>query len=264
MWKEKIVLLILIPVLIFLISFGIVEAVGKGFCPYFEGGLVPCGRQTDDPRTLDICECYPCELCHLFVLFKRIADFLTIYIIIPLGILMFVVGGVFLLIAAGDPGRISEAKKILTATVIGLVIIFLAWIIVNTIVFFVSEGRVPLPGEIGKILGRPWNEIPCPYCGDGTCDPHEDPVTCPLDCMAFIWVPLSGIDKLVQISLEDGSIIATYDVGDDPSRLTVIPGGDVWVANRGSANVTRLSPDWDNLPKYKVVNSYFVGAVLGQ
>jgi len=257
--KERFFLVILILVLFFLTSFGIVKAVGKGFCPYLEGGLVPCGRQTDDPKTLNVCECYPCELCHLFILFKRVVDFLTINIIVPLAILMIVIGGIMFLTAAGDPGRISGGKKILTAAVIGFAIFFLAWMIVNTIVFFTSEGRLPLPGEIGKIFGKPWYEIACPYCGDGICDPHEDPVTCPLDCMAFIWVPLSGIDKLAQISLEDGSLINTYDVGDDPSRLTVIPGGDVWVANRGSANVTRLSPDWDNLPKYKFVGTYPVG-----
>jgi len=267
--RGKVFLLILISVSVFLTSFVIVEAVGKGFCPILKGGLVPCGRKTDDPITTDICECYPCELCHIFVLFKRIVDWVTVYIIIPLAILMFVVGGVFLLTAAGDPGRISGGKKILKTTIMGLIIIFVAWVIVNTIVTFASTGSVPGPGQVGQILGQSWNEIACPYCGDGICqdgnppgepDRGEDPVTCPLDCLAFIWVPLSGNDQLLQISLEDGSIFDTYDVGDNPSRLTVIPGGDVWIANRNSANVTRFSPDLTNLPHYKKPgDTYSVG-----
>ncbi len=100
-----------------------------------EGGLVPCGRSCDDPCTKN-CECAPCTLCHLFVLFKRIIDFITLYILFPIGVLMFVVGGVTFLTAAGDPGRITSGKKIITAAIIGLLIVFIAWLVVDTIIYF--------------------------------------------------------------------------------------------------------------------------------
>lgn len=267
MKKRELFYSAIILTFILLTPFGIVKAQATGYCPFLEGGIVPCGRETDNPSTA-ICECTPCEVCHLMVLFDRIVEFATFNIAIPLGILMFVVGGIMLLIAGGDPRRISKGKTILKVAIIGFVIILTAWLVVNTIVFFAANGRIPLPGEIGTILGQPWNEVECPYCGDGICqdgtggtpDRGENPVTCPLDCLAFIWVPLSGNDELVQMSLADGSIISTYTVGDNPSRLTVIPGGDVWVANRDSNDVTRLSPDMDNLPFYEVVGTYPVGS----
>lgn len=133
---------------------------GDDECP-IPAGLVPCGRQRDAAETL-VNEESPCTLCHGFVLAEKIVEKLTLYIIIPLGILMIVVGGAMFSTSAGDPGRIATSKKILTATIIGLVIIFLAWVIVNTVIFFLSTGQLPLPGQIGEILGRPWHEVICP------------------------------------------------------------------------------------------------------
>jgi len=115
-------------------------------------GLVPCGRETDDPGT-PIDETVPCTLCHLFVLFKRIVDFVTINIIFPLAALMFVVGGVMLLTAGGGPRRIEKGKKILTAVVIGLVIILAAWLIVNTVIVFLTPAGSPF---------QAWHTIVCP------------------------------------------------------------------------------------------------------
>ena len=116
------------------------------------GGLVPCGRTCDDPCT-EICECAPCTLCHFFVLFKRIVDFATLNILFPLAVLMIVVGGVMFLTAGGDPGRIGGAKKILTATVIGLAIILVAWLIVDTVITFITPAGSPF---------QQWHTINCP------------------------------------------------------------------------------------------------------
>jgi hypothetical protein len=143
------------------------------------GGLVPCGRMCDDPCTAE-CECAPCTLCHLFVLFKRIVDFLTLYILFPLAVLMIVVGGVMFLIAAGDPEKIRTAKKILTSVVIGLVIIFLAWLIVDTIIMFITKSgspfrnwstiNCPLPEEAaGSCTSDTDCSSPTPFCRNGKC-----------------------------------------------------------------------------------------------
>jgi hypothetical protein len=148
---------------------------GNGTCPpELRGGLVPCGKNCDDPCTKS-CECCPCTLCHLFVLFKKIVDFLTLNIIFPLAVLMIVVGGVMFLTVGGDPGRIGSAKKILTATVIGLVIILAAWLIVDTVITFLTPANSPF---------QSWETIDCPVCGDGNCDSGETPENCPADCGA--------------------------------------------------------------------------------
>ena len=140
-----------------------------------EGGLVPCGRTYDDPCTLT-CECAPCTLCHLFVLIKRIIDFLAIDIIFPLAVLMFVIGGVMFLTAGGSSDRISMVKKILTATAIGVLICFTSWLIINEIINVLVPAASPL---------KAWNTISCdvPEGGavacvtNGTCDG-----VCPLGC----------------------------------------------------------------------------------
>ncbi|MBZ9571731.1 TrbC/VirB2 family protein [Patescibacteria group bacterium] len=121
------------------------------------GGLVPCGRYTNDPGTA-IDESAPCTLCHLFVLFKRVVDFVTVNIIFPLAVLMFVIGGAMLLIAGGDPGKIGLGRKILKATVIGLVIILAAWLIVNTIILLLFTDDPLNP----YFFFRAWHTIICP------------------------------------------------------------------------------------------------------
>jgi len=158
------------------------DSEGKEICPCtlgtcppeLRGGLVPCGKNCDDPCT-KACECCPCTLCHLFVLFKRIVDFATLNILFPLAVLMIVVGGVMFLTAAGDPGRIGTAKKILTSVVIGLFIIFLAWLIVDTVITFLTPAGSPFQN---------WSTINCPVCGDGNCDSGETSENCPADCGA--------------------------------------------------------------------------------
>jgi len=67
----------------------------------------------------------------------------------------------------------------------------------------------------------------------------------------YIWVPLSGINQLVQIDTSTGNIIHTFSNGNDncaanafdnPSRITYSPpDGDVWVANRADGDVNNAS-----------------------
>lgn len=134
------------------------------------GGLVPCGRAVDDPNT-SIDERAPCSLCHIFILIKRIVDFGTVNILIPLAILMVVIGGIMFLTAGGDPGRLGSAKKILTATLIGLVIVLAAWLIVNTIITFMTPASSPF---------QSWHTINCPVgtaCAADGCNGN-----CPAGC----------------------------------------------------------------------------------
>lgn len=63
----------------------------------------------------------------------------------------------------------------------------------------------------------------------------------------YIWVPISGSNQISQIDTKNAVEIARYPVGTNPSRTFVIPGGDTWVANRDSGNVTRLSPLTGNM-----------------
>lgn len=114
-------------------------------CPK-SGGLVPCGRNCDDPGTSD-CECEPCTLCHFFVLIDRIIDFLLLPppagggIVPGIAVLMIAAGGmmyIFAVSGGGEMALISKAKSLFLYTAIGLLIIYGAWLFVN--LFFMLIG----------------------------------------------------------------------------------------------------------------------------
>jgi hypothetical protein len=69
-----------------------------------------------------------------------------------LALLFFVYGGLMMIISSGKSESVQKAKTILTNAVIGLVIVFTSWIIIN---FTVSV----LTGS-NTIFGRPWYSTP--------------------------------------------------------------------------------------------------------
>jgi len=52
-----------------------------------------------------------------------------------LSLLMFVYGGITFILSAGSADKVNEAKRILVASVVGLIIVFSSWLIIR---FFVS------------------------------------------------------------------------------------------------------------------------------
>lgn len=79
-----------------------------------------------------------CQLCHLFVMINEVSRYLLFYVVLPIATLLLVIGGFFFLFYAENPQRVESGKKIIFSTVIGLVIIFTAWLIVHT--FFTAIG----------------------------------------------------------------------------------------------------------------------------
>jgi hypothetical protein len=129
-------------------------------------GLVPCGRcslvnvNVDDDgqyksggedKALNI----PCQLCHIFVMTKGILDFILLQLVPVIAVLLLTVGGVMYLTSRGNPGQITQAKNILTATVVGLVIIYASWLIVNTV--FANIGLAQWTGN----LKDAWFQVNC-------------------------------------------------------------------------------------------------------
>ena len=106
----------------------------------FTGGLVPCGRDTDDPATTGLDESQPCTLCHGFALVHNIITFLLFpssfnngfAIVMLLGALMIVVGGFSIIIGnLGNPALLNKGRGIIFTTVIALLIIYGAWVAVD-------------------------------------------------------------------------------------------------------------------------------------
>lgn len=106
--------------------------------------LVPCGREgTPD-----------CKLCHLWQLFSNLINFLLIDIVIPAAVLLFVVSGVVFLTAGGNMKRVDLAKIIINRAIWGLVIIFLSWLIIDTIMKTLAGSSAAF-----HIIGA-WNKFP--------------------------------------------------------------------------------------------------------
>jgi len=115
-------------------------------------GLVPCGKSEKGPGESDEVT-MPCQFCHFFVMFRGILDF-VLKLVIIIGVLMITIGGFMFLFAGGSPAILGRAKTILTSTIIGLVIIFAAWMIINTI--FIAIGVADWTG-----LREGWFSIEC-------------------------------------------------------------------------------------------------------
>ena len=89
-------------------------------CP--KEGIVPCGTP-----------CCRCGFCDFFILIDHIVDFIMFKIAPVLGVLMIIIGGVMFLVSSGDPARIGRAKKIVIYSIVGLLIIYTAYIMVGLI-----------------------------------------------------------------------------------------------------------------------------------
>ena len=95
------------------------------------GGLVPCGRMFNDPNT-SWNEKDDCTLCHLILMAQLIMDFLFKIAAVVAAFFLAIAGFIYIF-AAGQPDKITLAKKIFSKVLIGFMIIFIAWIIVDTI-----------------------------------------------------------------------------------------------------------------------------------
>jgi hypothetical protein len=155
--KTKIVFVVLVlAISLFpLTSFAGEYKLSNGATVHYEG-LVPCGKSQAGPgESAEVT--MPCQLCHFFVMGKGILDF-VLKIVIIVAVLMFVISGFMFLFSEsvlGLPTLLSRAKSIIGTTIWGLVIIFSAWIIVNTI--FLLIGVADWTG-----LREGWFKIECP------------------------------------------------------------------------------------------------------
>ncbi|MBI2639473.1 MAG: hypothetical protein HYW90_01105 [Candidatus Sungbacteria bacterium] len=122
-------------------------------------GLVHCGGTNPDGTIQPAC-----TICDLAVLGIRITKFLITNIAIPLAGLMIVVGGLMIMFGAASESRVTAGKKILTNAIIGVVIVFISWLLVSTIIK-VLTGNLDT-SSAGKFIGTlaPWNELPSGAC----------------------------------------------------------------------------------------------------
>jgi hypothetical protein len=117
-----------------------------------KGGLVPCGRLQDDPSTKDVNETKPCTTCDIFALASRVMNFILFTLVPAVAVLFYLLGGLMILLSRGSPGLVTTGKNFFWNTTWGLVIIFGAWMITNTV----------LKSIVGdKDVSKNWFRIEC-------------------------------------------------------------------------------------------------------
>jgi len=117
------------------------------------GGLVPCGRLCDDPTT-EINEAADCTFCHFFYLLTNIINWILKFVVTSLAALMIIFGGFMLATSRGNPGQSQKGKDILIWTFAGLAVMFVGWMVVNSL--FAGLGVVEWTG-----LQEGWWEFSC-------------------------------------------------------------------------------------------------------
>lgn len=109
-----------------------------GFNFVYADGIVPCTGTT------------MCNLCDFWQMGDNIVNFIILYLAIPIGALLFVVAGVTFLVAGGNEQRLALAKTIFLDTLIGLLIVFCSWLLINTIFNSLASGE----------FSGAWNSFP--------------------------------------------------------------------------------------------------------
>ncbi|MFA7169459.1 MAG: right-handed parallel beta-helix repeat-containing protein [Candidatus Paceibacterota bacterium] len=94
-------------------------------------GLIPCGRNTNDPAT-DWNECNECNLCSLMLMGQLTVEFLM-KIAAVAATLSIIFSGFLYIFAAGRSELTSKSKLMIKYTLYGFIIIFVSWAIIDSL-----------------------------------------------------------------------------------------------------------------------------------
>lgn len=123
--------------------------------PDLSKGLVPCGSSLNQE---------PCSICHFGALAINLTNFLMYYVALPATALLVAIGGIMLLIAGPSEPMRNHGKEILKATIIGIIIVFLAWLLVDTVIKIVTNDWSEGAGSLLMEQLGPWNKFDVDAC----------------------------------------------------------------------------------------------------
>lgn len=128
--------------------------------------LIPCGTSlTVVNGVTEITN--PCTVCHFFSLIQNIYNFIIFVFVPPLAILMVAIAGFYWLTSGANQGNWNKGTSMLKTVVIGLAMIYAAWLIVAFGLNLIASS-VAKNGEIvydPAIWYNPssWFKISCDY-----------------------------------------------------------------------------------------------------
>ena len=85
------------------------------------------------------CDGPDCNICSVFQLIANVVSFLTLKIAAPVGIIVLMYGGFMMIAYGANPSYKEKGLEALWAAILGLVITFAAWMIVNTILGAIAD-----------------------------------------------------------------------------------------------------------------------------
>lgn len=112
-----------------------------------EKGLVPC-------------EAGACTFCDLLTMMQNILDFITKYVLVTGAIIFLMVGGFNMITSSGNATKYKKGWDIIKATLIGIIITFLAYSAVNIVLNILAPDIV---NENGQPISEIWGKIECNY-----------------------------------------------------------------------------------------------------
>lgn len=122
------------------------QAGGSNLC----SGIVPCGRLVDDPSTTGWNETDKCQVCHIVIMLSNIINFLM-NLAIVLTVLGIIIVGFLSIVSSADVSTNVKARQKLNAVLSGFVVIFVSWLIVNTLMVLFGFND-PLGNDAWHIL----------------------------------------------------------------------------------------------------------------
>ena len=99
------------------------------------------------PERIVTCNGVDCDVCDIAIVAQNVLN-TAIFILVALSAVLFAWAGWKMLIAQGDTESYSAGKRIFGNVVLGLVIILMGWIVIDTLM------RTMLGSDFG-----PWNKI---------------------------------------------------------------------------------------------------------
>lgn len=105
--------------------------------------------QTPFSQSIVPCDGINCNVCHIATLAQRILN-TAVYLAVILAAILFAWAGWVFLTAAGSTEKLGKAKSVFGNVFVGLIIILIGWIVVDTIMR-------TLVGSGG--IAPPWNRI---------------------------------------------------------------------------------------------------------
>ncbi len=115
-----------------------------------EKGIVPCGRNYDDPRT-PWNERENCQIKHIFIMLKNIINFVLWRLGLILLVLLTMATAVIYYFSTGAPQTMAKVKSIWKSAGYGYAAIFVGWIIVNLL--------LAILGYRAEIFGDWWQIV---------------------------------------------------------------------------------------------------------